>query len=176
MWDPSTRQHFQDRVDRLTPSVTPNWGKMNPAGMLAHLNDSFRMATGELSVKGKWLPFRYPPFRQFVVYTMPIPKGAPTAPELIARCGTAEFEPERHAFHTWMERLGHITSDTRSTASSWRGTRTTTCGSSAYRRDAIERSEDRPIPRSQSRENRRSDPGAREQRLHRRQRALQLLA
>jgi hypothetical protein len=111
MWDPSTRQHFQDRVDRLTPSVTPHWGKMNPAGMLAHLNDSYRMATGELPVKGKWLPFRYPPFRQFVVYTLPIPKSAPTAPELIARCGTAEFEQERHAFHDWMERLGHITSD-----------------------------------------------------------------
>ena len=42
---------------------------------------------------------------------IPIPKGAPTAPELIARCGQAELESERADFHRWMERLGHITSD-----------------------------------------------------------------
>lgn len=111
MWNPSTRQHYQDRVDQLTPASQPQWGKMSVAGMLAHLNDSYRMATGELSVKGKWLPFRYPPLRQLVVYTMPIPKSAPTAPELIARCGQAELEAERRAFHNWMEQLGHITSD-----------------------------------------------------------------
>jgi hypothetical protein len=111
MWDPSTRQHFQDRVDRLTPSVTPQWGKFHVAGMLAHLNDSYRMAIGELPVKSKWFPFRYPPLRQLVVYALPFPKNAPTAPELLARCGSAEFEAERHTFHEWMERLGHITSD-----------------------------------------------------------------
>ena len=111
MWDPSTRQHFQDRVDRLTPSVAPQWGKFNVAGMLAHLNDSYRMATGELPVKSRWMPLRYPPLRQLVIYTLPFPKSAPTAPELLARCGSAEFEAERHVFHGWMERLGHITSD-----------------------------------------------------------------
>jgi len=111
MWDPSTRERLRNRADRLTPSVPPGWGTLNAAGMLAHLNDSFRMATGELPVKSKWLPFRYPPLRQLVVYAMPIPKGAPTAPELIARCSQAEFEAERQAFRGWMERFGQITSD-----------------------------------------------------------------
>jgi hypothetical protein len=111
IWDPSTRQHFHDRVDRLTPSATARWGKMTVAGMLAHLNDNFRMAVGELPVAPRWFPFRYPPLRQLVVYALPVPKGAPTAPELIARCGTAELDAERHTFHGWMERLGHITSE-----------------------------------------------------------------
>ena len=75
--------------------------------MLAHLNDSYRMATGELAVKGKWLPFRYAPLRQLVVYAMPIPKGAPTAPELIARCGQAELESERGDFHRRTGRHSH---------------------------------------------------------------------
>jgi hypothetical protein len=78
--------------------------------MLAHLNDSFRMATGELPVKSRWFPFRYPPLRQVVIYLLPVPKGAPTAPEIIARCGQAELNTERKAFHTWMEQLGHIMS------------------------------------------------------------------
>jgi hypothetical protein len=110
IWDSSTRQHFQDRVDRLTPSVTPQWGKLTVAGMLAHLNDSYSVATGELPAQSKRLPFRYPPLRQFIVYLMPVPRSAPTAPEMIARCAGAEFEPERKTFHGWMERLGHITS------------------------------------------------------------------
>jgi hypothetical protein len=111
IWDPSTRQHFQDRIDRLAPSAQPQWGKLSVAGMVAHLNDSFRMATDELPVKSRWFPFRYPPLREFVVYVLPVPKSAPTAPELIARCGQAVLDPERQAFHEWMERLGHITSD-----------------------------------------------------------------
>jgi hypothetical protein len=110
IWDPSTRQHFQDRVDRLAPSAKPQWGKLTVAGMVAHLNDSFRMATGELPVKSRWFPFRYPPLRQVVIYLLPVPKGAPTAPEIIARCGQAELDTERKAFHAWMEQLGHITS------------------------------------------------------------------
>jgi hypothetical protein len=46
-------------------------GKLTVAGMLAHLNDSFRMATGELAVKSRWFPFRYPPLRQVVIYLLP---------------------------------------------------------------------------------------------------------
>ena len=84
---------------------------MTVAGMLAHLNDSFRMVTGELDVTPKHLPLRYPPLRQLVVYLLPFPKSAPTAPELMARVTTAELGPEQHDFHAWMERLGHITSD-----------------------------------------------------------------
>ena len=109
MWDPSTRQHFQDRVDRLTPSATPQWGTLTVAGMLAHLNDSFGVATGDVPAARSRLPLRYPPLRQLIVYFLPVPKGAPTAPEMVARCGKAEFDPERKTFHEWMERLGHIT-------------------------------------------------------------------
>lgn len=111
IWDPPTRQQLQDRVDRLTPAASRQWGKLSVSGMLAHLNDSYRMALGELAVKPTWLPIRYPPLRQLVVYVLPIPKGAPTAPELIARCGQADLDTERRDFHAWMERLGHITSD-----------------------------------------------------------------
>jgi len=110
LWDAPVRQAMRDRVSRLTPASTPRWGKLNVAGMLAHVNDSYRMATGELAVAPKWLPFRYPPLRQLIVYVMPLPKGAPTAPELIARSSTAEFEAERAAFMVWMERLGTVTS------------------------------------------------------------------
>ena len=63
--------------------------------MLAHLNDSYRMCTGELKVKSKNLPLRYTPIKQLVIYVAPFPKGAPTAPELIARCDGAVLDDEK---------------------------------------------------------------------------------
>ena len=110
IWDPAVRQSMQDRADRLTVDSRAQWGKLTAPGMLAHLNDSFRMVTGELAVKPRNLPIRYPPLRQLVVYVLPFPKSAPTAPELLARVSAAELGPEQKDFHAWMERLGHITS------------------------------------------------------------------
>ena len=69
---------MQDRADCLTVDSRAKWGKLTAPGMLAHLNDSFRMVTGELAVKPKNLPIRYPPLRQLVVYVLPFPKSAPT--------------------------------------------------------------------------------------------------
>jgi hypothetical protein len=101
---------MQDRVDRLTVDARAQWGKLTAPGMLAHLNDSFRMVTGELAVKPKRLPIRYPPLRQLVVYVLPFPRSAPTALELLARVSAADFHAEQRDLHVWMERLGHITS------------------------------------------------------------------
>jgi hypothetical protein len=76
---------LQDRVQRLKPDRKPQWGTMSAAQMVAHLCDSLRMASGELEVAPKKLPLRYSPLKELVLYILPIPKGAPTAPELISR-------------------------------------------------------------------------------------------
>jgi hypothetical protein len=44
------------------------------------------MASGELATAPANIPLlRYPPMKQLFVYCLPFPKGAPTAPELLAR-------------------------------------------------------------------------------------------
>jgi hypothetical protein len=53
--------------------------------MVAHLSDSLRMASGEIEVAPKRVPLRFSPLKQMVLYLLPIPKGVPTSPELIAR-------------------------------------------------------------------------------------------
>jgi hypothetical protein len=53
--------------------------------MVCHLADSLRMAMGDLPVKPKHLPIRYPPLKQLIIYVAPFPKSAPTAPELLTR-------------------------------------------------------------------------------------------
>lgn len=109
MWDAAVRQVFCDRLDRLGPDAAPRWGKLSVSGMLAHLNDSYRMTLGELPVASKWVPVRYPPLRQLVVYVLPIPKGMPTAPELIVRSGDADFDEERRALQQRIQGLAAIT-------------------------------------------------------------------
>jgi hypothetical protein len=48
MWDDAARRELLERFGRLTPDHRPRWGKMNAAQMLAHLNDTHRMASGEI--------------------------------------------------------------------------------------------------------------------------------
>ncbi|HYI09108.1 MAG TPA: DUF1569 domain-containing protein [Thermoanaerobaculia bacterium] len=91
VFDDRVRNELLSRVERLTNTARPMWGKMNAEQMTAHLTESLRMATGEITPKSKNLPMRFAPLRQLVVYWLPWPKGAPTAPELLpADCGTVE--------------------------------------------------------------------------------------
>jgi hypothetical protein len=112
VWDSSTREALSGRIARLTAGTRPVWGRLNASGMLAHVNDSYRMALGDLYVKPKNLPLRYPPLKQFVIYAMPFPKGAPTAPELIARCDGASLADEQQAYAALLVRLATVTPDT----------------------------------------------------------------
>ena len=108
-WDPSFRASLAERVKRLTADAKPAWGKMNASGMLAHVNDSYRMVLGDLYVKSKNLPLRFTPIKQLIIYVAPFPKGAPTAPELIARCDGADLADEQQAYAELLARLAAVT-------------------------------------------------------------------
>lgn len=106
IWNDADRAEVVTRMWALTPAHTAKWGKLAVAGMLAHLNDSTRLATGDLVAGGKapailkWAPVRY-----LLVHKLPIPKGAPTSPDLLARCGAADLAQEQQAFVTLMDAL-----------------------------------------------------------------------
>lgn len=108
MWDPAVRASFAERVKKLTPETKPQWGKFSASGMMAHLNDSYRMALGELVIPSKNLPLRYPPIKQLVIYLLPFPKGAPTAPQLLARCDGASLADEQQAMVKMFDRLAAV--------------------------------------------------------------------
>jgi hypothetical protein len=97
-WHQTTREDLCRRIVLLTPQTKSLWGKFNAAQMVAHLNDAMRMATGELSVAPKKMPIRYFPLKQLILYVLPFPKSAPTAPELLARCNGADLKSEQAQF------------------------------------------------------------------------------
>jgi hypothetical protein len=108
IWDNSVRASIAERAQRVSADAKPGWGKMNASAMMAHINDSLRMALGDLPVKSKNLPLRYKPIRKLFIYYLPMPKGAPTAPELITRGSTAVLEEEQREFKVLMDRLGGL--------------------------------------------------------------------
>ena len=85
IWQDESRKELSDRVGGLTWDHRAQWGKFTAPRMVCHLADSLRMAMGELPVKSKHLPIRYPPLKQLIIYVAPFPRGAKTAPELLAR-------------------------------------------------------------------------------------------
>ena len=97
MHSDSDRQSITERLSRLAPDTHPRWGTMNASQMLAHITDAIRMATGDLVVKARRHPGRLPPLKQLLIYVLPMPKGLPTAPELIARAPSS-FSGEMGAF------------------------------------------------------------------------------
>lgn len=72
--------------------------------MMAHVNDGVRMAIGELPCAPKRSPIRYFPLKQLILYVLPFPRSAPTAPELLARCGAADLQAEQEQFVRLAER------------------------------------------------------------------------
>lgn len=108
VWDDAVRSSIAERAQRVSAESKPRWGKMNASAMMAHINDSLRMALGDLPVKSKKLPLRYKPIRTLIIYYLPMPKGAPTAPELIARCGDAVLDDEKKTFAELMHRVAAV--------------------------------------------------------------------
>ena len=107
VFDPAVREGLVARLKRLAPDTPARWGKFTVTRMLAHVNDAMRMNVGELAVAPKPNPFRNAFGRWLLVYALPWPKGAPTAPELLARgrSDPVQFEAERTGFRELLERI-----------------------------------------------------------------------
>lgn len=106
IWNDADRADLARRTRLLTPDHTAKWGRFAVAGMVAHLNDALRMATGDLAVAAKAPPFlKWAPVRYLIIHVMPMPKSAPTAPELIARSTAADLALEQQTFDTLLADL-----------------------------------------------------------------------
>lgn len=84
------------RLERLAPETPSVWGRMSAGQMLRHLNGALRMATGDLKIPRRSSILRRFPIRQLIVFVLPFPKGAPTAPALVVK-EDVDFEVERTA-------------------------------------------------------------------------------
>jgi Protein of unknown function (DUF1569) len=102
----SDRAEIVRRVRSLSISSTGRWGSMDVASMLQHLRLSARMGLGELPLpSANKRIFQVFPLKHLILYVLPFPKGAPTAPGLKPGVGLS-FEDERVAVLELLERIG----------------------------------------------------------------------
>jgi len=100
------RAAITNRVRSLSGSSARRWGSMDVVSMLHHLRLSALMTVGELAVPSvNKRAFHVFPLKHLILYVLPFPKGAPTAPEL-KPVDAASFEEERAALLELLERIG----------------------------------------------------------------------
>jgi Protein of unknown function (DUF1569) len=100
------RAAISTRVRSLSTSSAGRWGTMDVTGMLKHLHLSALMALGEMPVpSANKRAFHMFPLKHLLLYVVPFPKGAPTAPKLKPE-SAASMEEERAAVLELLERLG----------------------------------------------------------------------
>ncbi len=104
--DSAARERLRRRVEAVSATAEAQWGQMNVAAMFEHLCRSLRMGLGEYPVRPRnRRAFQRFPLKHLLLYVVPFPKNAPTAPELVvAEAGTVESE--RQSLVELLERAG----------------------------------------------------------------------
>jgi hypothetical protein len=101
--DPAARDAIRARIRTLSPASPRRWGRMTPDQMLWHVNQVFRTSLGEAPVVRRHPPFPTPVLK-LMLFKLPWPRGAPTAPEYVPE-GGRDFEAERRMCLELMDRF-----------------------------------------------------------------------
>ena len=110
IWDEATRRALISRLESINVASQAKWGKFNATQMVRHLGDPLRAAMGELEVAAKSGPFRNPILRYLIIYWLPWPQGAPTAPEFIPPA-EGDFEANRAQFKKSLDEFVSFTQE-----------------------------------------------------------------
>jgi hypothetical protein len=93
------------RLQRLTPATTPQWGKLDAPRLLCHLSDTLAMSLGEVSAPSmNRKAFHRFPLKHIILYVLPFPKNVPTPGELRST-SPRDFDADRERAVELMNRL-----------------------------------------------------------------------
>ena len=98
LFNQTKRAELIARINLLTPESKALWGEMSVGEMFCHCLDGSKMALGEIPPTDRSNFLTRSIVKFLVVYVVPIPKGAPAAPEINPhKKGTKpqDFEKER---------------------------------------------------------------------------------
>lgn len=96
LFDPAVKQEIIDRINKLTPQTNPQWGKMNVAQMLAHVQKPIGIALGTHLPKGSFLLRLIGPlFKGKLWDENPYKHSLPTDPTFVMTGEEKDFEKER---------------------------------------------------------------------------------
>jgi hypothetical protein len=103
--DETARKLVVQRLQGLTPATKPKWGRMDASRVLCHLGDTLAMAVGDVPTQPmNRKAFHRFPLKHLILYVLPFPKGAPTAPELLSTA-PGNFDADRQRVLELIDRL-----------------------------------------------------------------------
>ncbi|MDI1235189.1 MAG: hypothetical protein PSX81_12980 [bacterium] len=96
IFDSSANAKLLSRIDSLTPQSQALWGKMTVDKMLAHCQQSFRSAKGELNLKRNLIGFLFGKMikKKMIADDAPLVRNSPTEPHFIIT-DNRDFETEK---------------------------------------------------------------------------------
>ncbi len=96
LFDANVKQDILVRIDRLTPQSQPQWGKMNVAQMLAHLQMPMGVALGSHKLPRTFFGRIVGRFAKSVLYgEKPFKRNLPTDPSFVMISYQKDFEKEK---------------------------------------------------------------------------------
>ena len=97
LFDPAVKQEIIDRINKLTSQSQRQWGKMDAAQMLAHVQVPMGVVLGTHTVKGNWLmKLILPLFKKNLYDEKPWKQGLPTDKTFIMTGQSKDFENEKN--------------------------------------------------------------------------------
>ena len=97
LFDAVVKQEICDRINKLTALTPHQWGKMDVAQMLAHVQIPMGVALGTTTVKGNWLmKLILPLFKKALYGEKPWKQGLPTDKTFIMTGQSKDFENEKN--------------------------------------------------------------------------------
>ena len=98
MFDPTVKQGIIDRISKLTPQSQAQWGKMNVAQMLAHVQVPIGVAEGTNQTKRTLFGRIVGPLAKPILYNnKPFKRSLPTDPSFVMIGSEKDFEKEKQS-------------------------------------------------------------------------------
>lgn len=105
IFNPEDYRNIVSRIEKLTAGAARQWGKMEPAQMLAHCSATVRVAIGDVKLNRLFIGRIIGPFaRKNYVGPNPFKHESPTAKEFIIS-DAREFEKEKQELLGLVKRL-----------------------------------------------------------------------
>ena len=110
LFDAAVKQEIVTRINTLTPQSQRQWGKMDIAQMLAHVQMPMDVALGTSSVKGNWLmKLILPLFKKVLYDEKPWKQGLPTDKTFVMTGQSKDFETEKNSLLDKVNRFSEAT-------------------------------------------------------------------
>jgi hypothetical protein len=85
-------QEIMRRISRLGENSARQWGTMTPAEMCWHCRQQLEFVVHPTNVKVLKTMYRFQPMKWMIIFAIPWPKEAPTAPTMDAKKSNAAVE------------------------------------------------------------------------------------